>query len=85
MIAAQPLLHPQRRVVGAGIGVGRAAFGVQRDLRIEMDGAFGAKPGALPLDRDVPGISAVEIFAHRFADPLADAPAQRIADIEILP
>ena len=83
MIAAQPFFDPQRRLVGAGIGVGRHAFGVQRDLRIEMNGAFGAKAEAVPRQRDVPGIAAVEILAYGFGDPVTDAVAQRIADIEI--
>ena len=85
MIAAQPLRHPQRRPVSAGIGVGRRALGFQRDLRIEVDGAFGAKPEAIARHRDMPGISAIEIFAQNFADPRLDALAQRLTDIEILP
>ena len=43
MIAAQPFFHSQSRLVGAGIGIGRAGFGIQRDLGVEVNGAFGAK------------------------------------------
>src|SRR5580698_3644 len=56
MIAAQPLLDPQRRLVGAGIGVWRHAFGVERDLGIEMDDAFGAEAETVPRQGQVPGI-----------------------------
>src|SRR5262249_1062903 len=84
MIAAQPPLDAQRRLVGAGIGVGRLPFGVQRDLRIQMNGAFGAKTEAFARHGDVPRIAAVEILAHHFGDPVADAPAQRLADVDIL-
>ena len=68
MVAAQPLLDAQRRLVGAGIGVGRLRLGLQRDPGIEMDRAFGAKAEALLADRHVAGIAAVEILAHRFGD-----------------
>ena len=43
VIAAQPLLDAHRRLVGAGISIGRDAFGVQRDFEVEMDRAFGAE------------------------------------------
>jgi hypothetical protein len=33
----------------------------------------------------MPGISPVEILTDRFGDPVADAIAQSIADIEIFP
>ncbi len=85
VIAAQPLFDPRRRLVGAGIGIGRHAFGVQRDLRIEMNGAFGAEPETVARQRDMPGIASVKIFAHGFGDPVADALAQSIADVEIFP
>ena len=84
MIAAQPFLNPQRRLVGAGIGVGRTGLGVQRDLRIEMNGALGAKPDAIPRHRDVAGLSTVKILTQCFADACIDALAQRFADVEIL-
>ena len=85
MIAAQSLLHPQRSLIGAGVSVGRAGFGVQRDLGIEVNGAFGAKPGTVPRDRCMTGIAAVEIFVQGFADPHVDTLAQRVTDVEILP
>src|SRR5579864_235509 len=84
MIAAQPFLDPQRRLVGAGIGVGRHAFGVQRDLGIEMNGAFGAEAEAVPRQGQVPGIAAVEILGHGLGDAVADAVAQGRADVEVL-
>ena len=43
VITSQPPLHPQHGLIGAGIGVRRAAFGAQDDLGVEMEGAFGVK------------------------------------------
>ena len=83
MITAQPRLYARCGLVGAGIRVGRAAPGTQRDFRIKVNGTFGAKPGAFPLDGCMPGIPAIKIFAQCFGDPRADAFAQRIADIKI--
>ena len=84
VIAAQPLLDPQRRLIGAGVRVSRQAFGVQGDFRVEMDGAFGAEPESLPLERGMSGIAAIEIFAHGFGDALAHALAQRVTHVEVL-
>jgi hypothetical protein len=49
-----------------------------------MDGAFGAEAETVARQRDVPGIAAVKILAHDFGDAVADAPAQRLAEVEIL-
>jgi len=64
MIAAQLLFDPRNRLIGAGIGIGRVALGMQRDLRIEMNGAFGAEPKTVPRQRDVAGIAAVEYLPN---------------------
>ena len=80
-----PLLDPQRRLVGAGIGVGRHAFGVQRDLGIEMDDAFGAEAEAVAYQGQVPRIAAVEILGHGLGDAVIDALAQGCADVETMP
>src|SRR5436190_24276560 len=50
-----------------------------------MDRAFGPEAEALLLDRHVPRIATVEIFAERFNDARADPLAQCSADVEILP
>src|SRR5271163_2414074 len=84
MIAAQLLFEPRHRLIGGKIGIGRLALRMQRDLRIEMNGAFGAEPKTIPFERNVSGIAAIEIFAQRFGDPLPDAPAQSFAEIEVL-
>src|SRR6202035_1804403 len=68
----------------AGIGVGRHAFGVQRDLGIEMNGAFGAETKTVPRQGQVPGIAAVEILGHGLGDAVVDAVAQGRADVEVL-
>ncbi len=83
MIAAQALLNPMHRLIGTRIGVVGTAFSMQRNFRVEMHVAFGAKPRALALHRDMPGISAVEIFAHDFAYSRDDALAQCFANIQI--
>jgi hypothetical protein len=57
---------------------------VQRDFRIKMNGAFGAKAEALARHGDVTRIAAVEVLAHRFGDPVVDAPPQRFADVDVL-
>src|SRR5271155_2074997 len=85
MIAAQPLFDERRRLVGAGIGVGRHAVGVQRDFRIEMDRAFGAEAKAVARERKVTRIASVKIFTYRLGNPVADTVAQRVANIEIFP
>ena len=84
LVAPQPLLDAQRRLVGARIGVRGVRLGVQRDAGIEMDRAFGAETEALLLDRDVARIAAVEILGQRLDDAGADALAQGFADVEIL-
>src|SRR5947209_5392390 len=82
LVAAQPLLDLQQRLVGAGIGVGRIGFGLQRDAGIQMQRAVGAEAEAVLAERDVAGIIAVEIFAQDFFGAFADAPAQRFADTD---
>ena len=46
LVAAQTLLDAQRRLIGAGIGVGGHAVSMQDHAGIEVDGAFGAKAEA---------------------------------------
>jgi hypothetical protein len=43
MITAQPLRHPEHGLIGAGIGVRRAALSAEYDLGVKMKGAFGMK------------------------------------------
>src|SRR5579863_847802 len=83
VITAQPLLHPEHRLVGAGIGVRRTALGAQYDLGVEVEGAIGVESGAFSRHRHVPGITAVKIFAHRLADAPADPLAQRLAEVQV--
>ena len=83
MIAAQPLLDPQRCLIRARVSIGRHAFGVQRDFRVEMNGAFGAESKSVALERHVPRIAAVKIFAHGLGDAAADALTQGVADVDI--
>jgi hypothetical protein len=84
LVAAQALLDSHRRLVGAGIGVSRKGLRFERDAGIEMDRAFGAKAEALLADGDVTGKTAVEILGGRLGDPLIDARAQRLADVDVL-
>jgi len=62
LVAAQPLLDAQRRLVGARIRVRGVRLAVQRDPRVEMDRAVGAETEAFLLDRDVARIAAVELL-----------------------
>ena len=82
LVAAQPLLDHQQRLVGAGIGVGGVEFGLQRDAGIQMQRAIGPEAEAVLGERDVAGIIAVEIFAQDFIGAIADALAQRFADAD---
>src|SRR5262249_62288123 len=82
--AARPPLQPHRRLVGAGIGIGRERLGLQHDPGIEVDHAFRAEPETLLADGDVAGEPAVEIFGGGVRDPLIDARAQRLTDIYVL-
>ena len=84
LVAAQPLLDAHRGLIGAGIGVGGDRFGLQHDAGIEMDHAFGAEAESLLADGHVAGIAAVEIFCGGLGDALVDAPAQRLADVDVL-
>src|SRR3954468_742574 len=79
LLAAQPLFNRQQRLVGAGVGVRRIGFGLQRDPGIQMQRAVGAEAEAVLAERDVAGIIAVEIFAQDFFGAFADASAQRFA------
>ena len=82
LVAAQPLLDHQQRLVGAGIGVGGDRIGLQRDAGIQMQRAVGAEAEAVLAERNVAGIIAVEIFAQDLFGALADASAQRFADAD---
>ena len=84
LVAAQPLFDALGGLVGAGIGIGRHRLRFQHDAGIEMDHAFGAEAEAVLADGHVTGIAAVEIFRGRFGDPLVDAAAQRLADVDVL-
>src|ERR1700728_4274967 len=83
MITAQALFHMRRGLIGARIRVRGGALGVQCYLRVQVDGAFGAKPEAVARDRDVPGIPSVEILTHRLYEPVVDPPTQGVADVEV--
>src|SRR5581483_2182525 len=83
MVAPQPLFDAERRLIGTRIGVGGHAFRMQRDFRIQMNGAFGAKAKTFALQRGMSRIAAVEILAHRFGDPRLDTPAQCLADLNV--
>src|SRR4051812_6995045 len=83
LVAPQPLLDPQRGLIGARIGIRRIGVGVQGHAGIEMDRAFGVEAEAFLLHRDMAGISAVEILAQRLRDTGAHALAQGLTDVEI--
>src|SRR5207244_4401286 len=57
---------------------------LQGDAGIEMQRAFGAETEAVPADRRVAGIAAVEELARRLGDAIGDPPAQRFADVDVL-
>src|SRR5450432_2739681 len=82
LVAAQSLLNLGQRLVGAGIGVDSIRIGLERNSGIQMQRAIGAKAEAILAQRDVAGIVAVKIFAQDFIGALADASAQRVADID---
>ena len=58
---------------------------MQRDLGIEVNGAFGAEAETVPRQGQVPGIAAVEILGHGLGDAVIDALAQGCADVETMP
>src|SRR5882672_1238152 len=82
LVAAQPFLDHQQRLIGTGIGVGGIGIRLERDSGIQMQRAIGAETETILAQRDVAGIIAVEIFAQDFVGALADATAQRVADID---
>src|SRR5205807_9787459 len=84
LVAAELLLHPDRRLVGARVGVGRHRLRLERYPGIEMNGALGAEAEAVLLDRHVPGIAAIEIFLERLFEPRIDPLAQGLADVDVL-
>src|SRR5438132_2161603 len=84
LVAAELLLHPDRRLVGARVGVGRHRLRLERYPGMEMNGALGAEAEAVLLDRHVPGIAAVEVFLERLDEPRIDPLAQGLADVDVL-
>src|SRR6202011_1081067 len=82
LVAAQSLLNLGQRLVGAGIGVDGIRIGLERNSGIQMQRAVGAEAETILAQRDMAGIIAVEIFAQDFIGALADASAQRVADID---
>src|SRR5467141_4036156 len=82
LVASQPLLDLGQCLIGAGIGVGGVGIGLERNSGIQMQRAVGAEAETILAQRDVAGIIAVEIFPQDFIGALADAPAQRVADID---
>ena len=82
LVAAQPLLNHQQRLVGAGIGVGGVGIGLERDPGIQVQRTVGAEAETILAQRDMPGIIAIEILAQHLVGALADTPAQRVADID---
>ena len=84
LIAAEPLLDHQERLISAGIGVRRVRFGLEGDPRIKVQRAIGLEAEAVLGERDVAGIVAIEILAEHLVGALADAAAQRFADADAL-
>src|SRR5579863_1413164 len=80
LVAAQPLLDHQQRLVGARISVARARIGFQRDAGIKMQRAIRTKAGAVLAQRDMAGIIAVEIFAQHLVGSLTHPSAQGVTD-----
>src|ERR1700722_5421780 len=48
-----------------------------------MNRAFGAKPETVSRQCQMSRIASVKILTHRFGNPIADAIAQRIANVKI--
>ena len=84
LVAAKALLDALGGAVEALMGILRMSVGLEHHAGIEMDGAIGLESGAFPLERDVAGKPAVEIFPHSVADPRFDVAAKGIAHVEIL-
>src|SRR5271165_2944052 len=84
LVTAQPLFDAQRRLIGAGIGVGGERIDLEHSAGIEMDNAFGTKAEAILADGDVARIPAVEILGRRFRNSRADALAQCLTEVDVL-
>src|SRR5216683_4509217 len=84
LVAAQPLLDADRRLIGAGIGIGRKRIHLEYNPGIEMDDAFRAKAEPILADGGVAGKAAVEILGGSFRYPGGDARPQRLADVDVL-
>ena len=72
------------RLVGAGIGVGRRRFRLQRHAGIEMQRTVGTEADLVLANREVAGVVAVKMLAQHLVGAVADALAQRFADADAL-
>ena len=84
LVTAQPLFDAQGRLIGAGIGIRRERVSLEHNPRVEMDHALGSETESLLAYGDVPGKTTVEVFGHGVRDARIDAPAQRLADLDVL-
>src|SRR6516165_8091759 len=84
LVAAQPLLDAQRRLIGAGIGGGGERLHLEHHAGIEMDHQFGTEAEPVLADGDVARIPAVEILGRSFRDSRADALAQCLTEVDVL-
>src|SRR3954469_14624784 len=84
LVALEPLLDHQQRLVGTGIGIRCVRIGLERDSRIKMQRTVGSEAEAVLAQRDVAGIIAVEIFAQDLFSPVGDTAAQGLADVDAL-
>src|SRR5262245_9131049 len=84
LVTAQPLFDAQGRLIGAGIGIRRERVSFEHNARVEMHHALGSETESLPAYGDVPGKTTVEVFGHGVREARIDAPAQRLADLDVL-
>src|SRR5215831_16412284 len=84
-VAPQPFFDADRRLMGAFIGIGGHAFGLEKCPGIKMQYAFRTEPEAVLADRGVAGIPATDIFRGRLFHPLGDFSLKCRADIYVSP
>src|SRR6266852_6407297 len=84
LVTAQPLFDAQRRLIGAGIGIGRKCIDLEHNAGIEMDDAFRAKAESILADGDVARKPAVEILGRGFRNSRTNARTQCFAEVDVL-
>jgi hypothetical protein len=62
----------------------RPAFGLQHDAGIKVDRAISLEARPFPLEDDVPGETAAEVFVDRVPDAPLNVAAESVANVDIL-